>query len=83
MPLRRGCEITQAAKDLQNGMGKGFRYAMSHETGKIEILGTIPDGRMLFKYHQVRDDRDAGRIFAAEVGENQCWLPDGPQPEWK
>lgn len=28
---------------MQNGQGKCIRYAMSHVTGKIEILGQMPD----------------------------------------
>ena len=75
--LKEGFRITQEARNMQNGIGKSFRYVMSHDTGKIEILGELAGGRMLFKYHQAKDHRDAGRIFTAFVGEDQYWLPDG------
>ena len=41
----------EAAKNMQNGMGKNFRYVLSHEAGKIEILGMTAEDEMLFKYH--------------------------------
>lgn len=74
VPLLKGYEIVQGAMRLQNGQGKSFRYMLSHVTGKIEILGTLEDGRMLFKYHQAKDPADAGRIMIRTVSETQCWL---------
>lgn len=76
LPLKQGYEIVEAAKHLQNGQGKCIRYAMSHVTGKIEILGPMPDGKMLFKYHQAKYDRDKGRIFTKDLSPDQAWLDD-------
>lgn len=72
--LKKGCEIIEAAKRMQNGQGKSIRYCLSHVTGKIEILGTLSDGEMLFKYQQAKDDADQGRIFKAPLAEGQAWL---------
>ena len=63
VPILKGAEIVERAKQMQNGFGKGFKYVMSHRTGKIEILGAWEDGRMLFKYHQAKYDADRGRIL--------------------
>ena len=52
VPLHRGYDIVEQAKSKMNGQEKRFRYIMSHVTGKIEILGKLSGGRMLFKYHQ-------------------------------
>lgn len=79
VPLVKGYEVVEAAKNLQNGQGKCFRYAMSHVSGKIEILGRLDDGRMLFKYHQAKDPANAGRMFAKAIPEEACWL-DEEQP---
>lgn len=76
MPLREGYRIVEGAKALQNGQGKSFRYALSHRSGKIEILGELDDGRMLFKYHQAKDQKNAGRIFSLPVNERDCWIDD-------
>lgn len=74
VPLRRGYQIVEQAKNMQNGQGKGFRYVMSHVTGKIEILGPAPNGDMIFKYHQAKDESDDSRIFFQSIEEDQCWL---------
>ena len=73
VPLVRGAEIVEKARALCNGQSKAFRYAMSHVTGKIEILGKLGD-EMLFKYHQSKYSENAGKIFTASVREDQCWL---------
>lgn len=74
VPLRQGCRIVEEAKALQNGIGKSFRYCMSHVTGKVEILGEMPDGSMAFKYHEAKDRSDLGRLFTREVADDQAWL---------
>ena len=75
VPLKEGYRIVDGAKQMQNGQGKCVRYAMSHVTGKIEILGEL-DGKMLFKYHQAKYPKDSCRIFTQEVGDDQAWLED-------
>ena len=64
----------EGAKNMQNGQGKCIRYAMSHVTGKIEILGPVSGGKMLFKYHQAKYDRELGRIFSEALAPGQAWL---------
>ena len=76
VPLAEGYRIVEAAKQFQNGPGKCVRYVMSHVTGKIEILGPMPGGDMLFKYHQAKYDRDRGRIFTEALAPGQAWLAD-------
>ena len=74
VPLKRGCEIVDQAKNMQSGLGKCIRYVLSHETGKIEILGSLNEGEMLFKYHQAKDEKDYERIFTKSIEDGQCWL---------
>ena len=78
VPIRRGAAIVDEAKRRMSGPGKAFRYAMSHPTGKIEILGEY-DERMLFRYHQAKDERDNARIFTRPLSDTECWFsdPDG------
>ena len=59
---------------MQNGQGKCIRYVMSHETGKIEILGRASDREWLFKYHQAKEKADEARLFTEELADGQCWL---------
>lgn len=74
VPLEQGYAVVDKAKNLQNGQGKCVRYALSHPTGKIEIIGKAPTGEMIFKYHQAKDPSDASRIFLQKVAPDQCWL---------
>ena len=74
IPLLRGAVILDEARKMMNGQAKSIHYCMSHVTGKIEILGAMEDGKMLFKYHQAKYEKDASRIFVKELAPDQCWL---------
>lgn len=76
LPLREGVKIVESAKALQSGMGKSFKYCMSHPTGKIEILGEAEDGRMLFKYHEAKDQSNCGKLMTLELPRDAGWLPE-------
>lgn len=76
VPIKKACELIEEAKRHLSGMPKSFKYAMSHNTGKIEILGSLNNGKILFKYHQTKYEKDSGRIFELELDDNQAWLPD-------
>lgn len=81
VPLQEGARIVGEAQANLNGLAKGFRFMMSHETGKIEILGCMDDAAdegsaasMLFKYHQARDRSNLGKLFTVALPADACWL---------
>ena len=86
VPLREGVRIVNEAQANLNGLAKSFRFMMSHETGKIEILGCMNDAAsegavgvdasadMLFKYHQARDRSNLGKVFTRALPADACWL---------
>ncbi len=76
VPIKRGIEITEAAKAMQNGQGKCIKYCMSHPKGKIEIVGNLPNGETIFKFHQAKDKEDMGRVFTLQLNEDRGWLGD-------
>ena len=80
VPLLDGIRIVDEAKGLQNGFGKGVRYAMSHPRGKIEIIGMLPDGQTIFKFHQNKYPEDASRIFTRALTPDSRWLDDELNP---
>lgn len=80
VPLLEGVKIVDAAKNKQNGLGKSVRYAMSHPRGKIEVLGEISEGKMVFKFHQNKYPEDASRIFTLDLAPDTAWLTDDLQP---
>ncbi|MBR5376639.1 MAG: KamA family radical SAM protein [Lachnospiraceae bacterium] len=76
VPLTASAGIIKEARDLMNGQARGFRYVLSHPTGKIELIGM--DGpEMLFRYHEAKDHEDQGRIFCIKPGPEKCWLDSG------
>ncbi|HWS28660.1 MAG TPA: KamA family radical SAM protein [Clostridia bacterium] len=79
VPLLTGAQIVERAKGMLNGHAKRFKYVLSHETGKIEILGKAGKEKMLFKYHQPKYEKDAGRMFAADVSHGRAWLDEVPE----
>lgn len=74
VPIERGVQIVDEAKNMQNGQGKCIRYCMSTTWGKIEILGKMPDGQMLFKFNQAKDPGNAAKIFTQQLEKGQCWI---------
>ncbi len=78
VPFRRGYEAVEKAKRQLNGHSKRFRYAMSHKTGKIEIVG-IMGNDIYLKYFQAKSPKNVGRFFKRRLTDNAAWLDDlGP-----
>jgi len=77
VPLAEGYRIVAKARGMLDGLSKRFRYAMSHERGKIEILGILDD-EMFFKHQQARNPKDAGRFFKRKLDEAAGWLDELP-----
>lgn len=76
VPFKSAIGIIDETRAKLNGISKCFKYAMSHPTGKIEIVGSIEDDEIIFKYHQAKYDKDQGRVMAIKVTDNQAWLPN-------
>jgi lysine 2,3-aminomutase len=77
VPLAEGYRIVAKARGMLDGLSKRFRYAMSHERGKIEILGILGD-EIFFKHQQARDPEDVSRFFKRKLDETAGWLDDLP-----
>jgi L-lysine 2,3-aminomutase len=78
IPLVEGNRIVAEARGMLDGISKRFRYAMSHESGKIEILGILGD-EMFFKHQQAKDPADASRFFKRKLDESAGWLDELPE----
>jgi lysine 2,3-aminomutase len=79
VPLREGYAVYEEAKARTSGLGKRLRYAMSHTTGKLEILAVEGD-RIYLKYHQARHQEDQGRFLIRQLPENAGWFDDLEPP---
>lgn len=74
VPLIDGYKIISGARKQLNGQGKCFRYIMSTEKGKIEVLGLSDKDTMLFAFHQSKFSKDENRIFAKQLEKTQSWI---------
>ena len=73
VPIEEGYKIFEKAKDKCAGLAKRARYAMSHRTGKLEILA-ITDKEVIFKYHRAADNKNVGKIVVAKRNPEAYWF---------
>jgi L-lysine 2,3-aminomutase len=82
--------VVEEAKTRVSGLAKRARLVMSHESGKIEIIGV--DRRHIYlRYHRAKDPRNEGRMLVCRRDDDACWLDDlvvvdglgGARPPWQ
>jgi KamA family protein len=73
VPILEGLEIFIEANRHVSGLAKRARFAMSHETGKIEILGA-DDHYLYMRYHRAHKKEDYGKMVVALRDEQAYWL---------
>lgn len=71
----RSYRVFEEAKTRVSGLAKRARLVMSHESGKIEIVGI--DARHIFlRYHRARDPVNEGRMQVFHRNDDAGWLDD-------
>lgn len=75
LPIVRGWEIFQEARSCCSGLSRRARFAMSHATGKVEVVG-VDDRRIYLRYHRARDAQDESRVLIARRDDGALWLDD-------
>lgn len=75
LDFKEGIDIVRDAKKELSGLAKRFKFALSHKTGKIEILGR-KDNIGIFKYHQSPNKDRMGEVFMKELTEGLAWFDD-------
>ncbi|MCD6489695.1 MAG: KamA family radical SAM protein [Thermodesulfobacterium sp.] len=68
-------DIVESARSKVSGLAAKVRYVMSHETGKIEILGKTKE-HIFFRYHRAANPEDAGKIMVFKRNPSACWFDD-------
>jgi KamA family protein len=79
LPLVQVYNIVEQAKARTSGLGKRVRLAMSHASGKIEILA-IENGKAYLKYHQSRDNQ-YGQFMILDCPDDATWFDELPGNE--
>ena len=72
-PIVEGWTIFQQALKRGSGLARRARFCMSHETGKVEIVG-VDNEHIYLRYHQAKDVTDLGRFFVCRRDDEAYWL---------
>ncbi len=75
VPVEKAFEMFEEARTNVSGLGARARYAMSHESGKIEVLG-MTDEHIMFRYHRAADIENKGKTLVYKRNPNAYWFDD-------
>lgn len=75
VPIVRGFRLFQQALRRGSGLARRARFCMSHERGKVEVLG-IDDDLIYMRFHQAKDPADLGKFFICHRDDEAEWLDD-------
>jgi lysine 2,3-aminomutase len=75
VPIVEGWRIFDAARRRCSGLSRRVRMSMSHESGKIEILG-VDEASIYLRFHRAKDPADESRIMVCRRDDEACWLDD-------
>jgi KamA family protein len=73
VPIVEGWSIFDRARRSASGLGRRARFSMSHETGKIEIVG-VDDNHIYMRYHQAKDPMNESRFMVFKRNDTAYWL---------
>ena len=75
IPVEEGYEIFEEARSLCSGLAKRARLVMSHETGKVEVVG-MSDGQIFFKYNRAADVENNAKFLVFDSNPDAYWFDD-------
>ena len=75
IPVEDGYEIFEEARSKCSGLAKRARLVMSHETGKVEVVG-MSGGQVFFKYNRSADTENNGKFLAFDSNPDAYWFDD-------
>ena len=75
VPVEEGYQIFEHARTLCSGLGKRARLVMSHETGKVEVVG-MTETQIFFKYIRAAVDENGAKFMAFSKNPQALWLDD-------
>ncbi|MGQ9706468.1 MAG: KamA family radical SAM protein [bacterium] len=79
LPIVKTYEIFEKAKRGISGIDKRARLAISHQSGKIEILAITRD-KIILMYHRSAIPKNEGKIVIYKKNPNAYWLDELGEP---
>ena len=80
LPVEEGYKIFEEARKKCSGLAKRARLVMSHETGKIEMVG-VSGGQTFFKYNRSADVENDASFLVFESNPDAYWFDDYAESE--
>lgn len=75
VPIEKVITLLNDVRHGLPGILQNFKYVMSHESGKIEIIG-INDTHIFMKYHRAADLNNHNKMLLLKRNKNAHWLDD-------
>ncbi len=75
VPLVRGFQIFDEARRRGSGLARRARFVMSHETGKVEVLG-VTDRYIFLRYHRAKDPANRSKFMVYHRNDEAYWLDE-------
>ena len=75
IPVEEGYEIFEQARSFCSGLAKRARLVMSHETGKVEVVG-MSDSQIFFKYNRAADIENDSKFLVFDSNPDAYWFDD-------
>ncbi|GJL79415.1 MAG: putative L-lysine 2,3-aminomutase [Nitrospinaceae bacterium] len=75
VPIEKGYQIYERARSKCSGLAKRARLVMSHESGKVEVVG-MTNEQTFFKYLRAAEDENGARFMAFNRNPEAYWLDD-------
>ena len=75
IPVEEGYEIFEQARSFCSGLAKRARLVMSHETGKVEVVG-MSDSQIFFKYNRAADIENDAKFLVFDSNPDAYWFDD-------
>ncbi len=79
VPIVESYWLFERAKQGISGLAKRARLAMSHATGKVEILAVTEDN-IILRYHRSPEPEDRGRVVVFKKNPDAYWLDQLGEP---
>lgn len=73
VPIVEAYRKIEQAKKKCSGLAKRIKYCMSHESGKIEIIG-VDHNHIYLKYHRAKHGHDEQRLLVCHRDDKVFWL---------
>ena len=75
LTLTEAYRTFERAKKQVSGLAKRARLVMSHDSGKIEVVG-VTHHHIYLRYHRARNHDDEGRFMILHRDDQAYWLDD-------